>query len=333
MKILELQTLLTRAAQKHVRADEAAYFASETVETHVRKSPRTDVIEEAVKDLESWAKHPSEITVRELPGFVAMDFHGRGPSLKLKEIHDTLEKKANANGIAMMSILDSAGMHTMHLWTQGLAKRGLFAIAGFNGGPEGVIPLNGTHGILGTNPITFGFPGDKGDIVIDMATSEIPYFQIVDAKKEGKTLPVNSAVDAQGQLTNDPKAALDETGASNLTPLGNTYKGYNLNYVMEIMTSALIGAKISTQMDPAYVAEEHGGFIIAIAIEKVTNRSEYDASIAHMNYAIRAQKPKAGVEKLTVPGDRNLEHKTKMRESLDVEIDAELLARLQTLAG
>jgi len=333
MKFRELQAILAEAAQKHVSPNEADYFAVEILETHVRKSPRTDVVEEAVKDLEACAKHGGDVERRVLPGFIRMDFHGRGPSLQLKEIHDTLATKADTNGIAMASILNSAGMHTMHLWTQGLAKRGYFAIAGFNGGPEGVIPLNGTHGILGTNPITFGFPGDKGDIVIDMATSEIPYFQIVAAKKEGKMLPPNSAVDSVGELTTDPKLALDDTGASNLTPLGNTYKGYNLNYVMEIMTSALIGAKISTQMDPRYVAEEHGGFVIAISIDAIADRKSYDESIADMNAKIRTQKPRADVDKLTVPGDRNLEHKATMGDDMDVNVETALLERLRTLTG
>ena len=78
------------------------------------------------------------------------------------------ERKAKANGIAMMSVVNSGGMHILHLWTQGLAKRGLFALGAWNGGPDAVVPFNGTKGILGTNPMTYGFPGDKGDIVIEL---------------------------------------------------------------------------------------------------------------------------------------------------------------------
>jgi LDH2 family malate/lactate/ureidoglycolate dehydrogenase len=202
-----------------------------------------------------------------------------------------------------------------------LAKRGLFAIAGWNGGPDAVVPLNGTKGILGTNPMTYGFPGDKGDIVVDMATSEIPYFKIVGAKKEQKPLPLNTAVDNEGELTTDANKALNDAGVSNLLPMGGNYKGYNINYLMEVMTSALIGAKASSQMSDSYVETEHGGFIIAIDISKVTDKNRYDASIKSLNEEIRAQKPKKGIDKVIVPGDLSLANKAIMSDDAEIEID------------
>jgi LDH2 family malate/lactate/ureidoglycolate dehydrogenase len=221
----------------------------------------------------------------------------------------------------MISILNSGGMHTMHLWTQGLAKRGLFAIGGWNGGPDAVVPFNGTRGVFGTNPLTYGFPGDKGDIVIDMATSEIPYFKIVEAKKNQTQLPPNTAVNNDGELTMDPNEALDEKEVSNLLPMGGGYKGYNINYLLEIMTSALIGGKISSDMSD-YVEIEHGGFIIAIAIDKVTDRAQYDASMKSMNEKVRAQKPKK---------DRNLGNKAGMDDSMEIEVDEEYRKMLTDL--
>ena len=233
----------------------------------------------------------------------------------------------------MVSIVNSGGMHTMHLWPQGLAKRGLFALAGWNGGPDAVVPFNGTRGIFGTNPMAYGFPGDKGDIVIYMATSEIPYFKIKDAKAENISLPENSAVDNNGELTTDPNKAMDEKGISNLLPVGGSYKGYNLNYLIEIMTSALIGARISSQMSNAYIETEHGGFIIAIAIDKVTTKDKYEASIKSMNEKIRSQKPKMGVNKVLVPGDRNLAKKLGMDGDSEIQVDEEYKAVLSGLAN
>src|SRR3989344_4653514 len=295
MKLKDLEGLLAAAAAKYVPADEAAYFAEEVIETDIRKPPPDKKYRKGiVNDIKSWEGNakPVKKTI-DLPGYTQYDFDGRGPSLKLKEIHDELEKKANANGISMISIINSGGMHTMHLWTQGLAKRGLFAVGAWNGGPDAVIPINGTKGIFGTNPLTYGFPGDKGEIVIDMATSEIPFFKVLNASKAHAELPPNTAVDSNGELTTDSTKAIDENEVSNLLPMGGNYKGYNINYLMEIMTSALIGAKASSQMK-GYVEKEHGGFIIAIAINKTTNRKEYDETIKNMNEKIRSQRPKKG---------------------------------------
>ena len=334
MKIAEVKKLLTNAVKKYVSKEEVEYFATEIIETDIRKPPRKKYSQGTIDDIKSWeGKDPEIKKTIDLPGYTQYDFKGKGPSLKIKEIHDELEKKAKNNGISMVSIINSGGMHTMHLWTQGLAKRGLFALCAWNGGPDAVVPFNGTRGIFGTNPLTYGFPGDKGDIVIDMATSEIPFFKILDAKKNQTPLPENTAVDNDGEITTDPNKAIDAKEISNLLPMGGNYKGYNINYLMEIMTSALIGARASSQMSDSYIETEHGGFIIAIAIDKITDRKKYDASVKSMNEKIRAQKPKKDVKKVQVPGDRNLERKIDINDKTDIEIDPEYKKILEELGS
>jgi LDH2 family malate/lactate/ureidoglycolate dehydrogenase len=333
MKRKELKELIIAIGLKYVSLEEAEYFANEIVETDLRKPPHKKYSDDLLHDIQSWQNKTKEVekTV-DLPGYTQFNFNELGPSLKLKEIHDILESKANQNGISMVSIINSAGMHTMHLWTQGLAKRGLFALCSWNGGPDAVVPFNGTTGILGTNPFSYAFPSDTGEVVVDMATSEIPYFKIVQAKKDEKNLPQNTAVDAAGEITTDANKALDATGVSNLLPMGANYKGYNINYLMEIMTSALIGAKISAQMGGDYIEKDHGGFIIAIAIDKITNRKQYDASVKAMNEEIRNQTPKTGIDKVIVPGDTNLARMNGVDDDSEIEIDAEYYDRLVELS-
>ncbi len=332
MKVKDIKKLLADTVKNYVTPEEAEYFAAETVETDIRKPSHKKYRQGTIDDIASWKNMDKEVVKTiDLPGYTQYDFKGKGPAIKLKEIHDDLERKARVNGISMVSIINSAGMHTMHLWTQGLAKRGLFALSAWNGGPDAVVPFNGTRGIFGTNPLTYGFPGDKGDIVIDMATSEIPFFKIVGAKAAQTPLPENTAVDNDGQLTTDPNKAIDETEVSNLLPMGGGYKGYNINYLMEIMTGALVGARVSSQMSNSYIETEHGGFVIAIAIDKVTSRSAFDAGVKSMNEKIRAQKPKAGVEKVQVPGDRNLEKKAGITDETEIAVDEEYRKKLVDL--
>lgn len=333
MKIHALKALLIGSVRTYLTQEEAEYFAAEVIELDLRKPPEKTFSTGIIDDIKSW--HGTSVSVQkrvDLPGFTQFDFNGLGPSLKIKDVHEELEKKARANGIAMVSITNSAGMHKMHLWTQGLAKRGLFALAAWNGGPDAVVPFNGTKGIFGTNPLSYGFPSDRGDVVIDQATSEIPFFKIVAAKKTGTPLPPNAAVDDDGELTTDPRRALDDAGVANLLPMGGGYKGYNLNYLFEVMTSALIGTKISSDMSD-YIETEHGGFIIAIAIDRITDRARYDASMKSMNEEIRSQKPKAGVDKVIVPGDTNLERKAGMSDETEVTVSDEYVSLLQELAN
>lgn len=331
MKISEIKEKFFNASKKYVTEEEAKYFTEEVVETSVRKSSAGKYDKGIVNDIKSWKGKTGEVKKTiDLPGYTQFDFEGRGPSLKLKEIHDELERKAKENGIAMVSIINSGGMHVMHLWTQGLAKRGLFSLGSWNGGPDAVVPFNGTEGLFGTNPFTYGFPGDKGDIVIDMATSEIPYFKIVKAKKDNTALPVNTAVNNLGNVTTDPNEAFDENEVSNLLPMGgDNYKGYNVNYLMEVMTSALVGARTSSEMSDDYIETEHGGFLIAISIDGVTSREKYDKSIKVLNEDVRSQKPRQGVDSVQVPGDRNLSRKAS--DDTEVEVSNDFIELLKEL--
>ena len=142
MKVKELKKLFAKAAGKYVSKEEEKYFAEEIVETEIRKSATWKWGNGILEDIKTWSEKKKEVKKTiDLPGFTQYNFNGLGPSLKIREIHDDLESKAKKNGIAMVSILNSGGMHKMHLWTQGLAKRGLFAFGAWNGGPDAVCQI------------------------------------------------------------------------------------------------------------------------------------------------------------------------------------------------
>jgi len=86
-------------------------------------------------------------------------------------------------------------------------------------------------------------------------------------------------------------------------------------------------------MSDSYIETEHGGFIIAIAIDKVTDKKKYDTSIKITNEEIRVQKPKKGIEKVQVPGDRNLENKLNATDDTEVEMDNKYEKILRSLAS
>ncbi len=329
--------LLEKAAGKVVAADDARYFAENTAETEARRSERTDPLKSALADIEACAKHKDseiEFTV-DLPAYIAIDFKSHGPLPHMKQIHDELEKRSEMNGIAMAAFTNSQGMHTLASWVQGLAKRGLVAIAACNGGPAAVVPFNGTRGVFGTNPIAYGFPEKNGEILcVDMATSEIPYFEILDAKKDGVPLRERSAVDQNGEFTTNPDAALDYSESesdpvSNLVSMGGGYKGYNLTFLLELLTSGLIGMLASPQMSDDFVPEEHGSVIIVFNPKALGTKNTLQASIESIRGALESQKPKAG-ETIRIPGAQGSARLKSRKEVLD--IDDTLLEKLRSLA-
>jgi LDH2 family malate/lactate/ureidoglycolate dehydrogenase len=333
IKLTDLKQKLIKLAEQAVDAEAAEYYANEVIEAHIRKSPRTNVLKSAIGDVEkSIQLKDTKISYDiDLPSYLSINFHGHGPLTYIKQIHDELETRSNKNGLAMAAFTNGQSMHTLHTWVQGLAKRGLLAMAVCNGGPRSVVPFNGTKGLFGTNPMAYGFPGNNKEIFcVDMATSEIPYFEILDAEKNNKPLRDRSAVDSRGEFTNNAREALDfsiskSDPTSNIVPVGGGYKGYYLVYLMEVLTSALIGAPSSPEMSLSYVPEEHGSILLAFSPKAFGTKKGFDKSVETLNTAIKSQKSKRGT-KIVLPGESNNSKFSNLPQEIDV--DEKLLEKL-----
>jgi ureidoglycolate dehydrogenase (NAD+) len=104
-----------------------------------------------------------------------------------------------------------------------------------------VVPFGGKYPTLGTNPHSWGFPTVDAcgfPIVIDWATSTVAMGRVQQLKREGKPLPPNAAVDADGNATDDPNKV------SALLPFG-AHKGYGLSLINELV-AGFIGGSLPT---------------------------------------------------------------------------------------
>ena len=167
-----------------------------------------------------------------------------GPAVAFEAI-TACEAMADKFGIGIVSV-DQA-FH--YLWGGGYvmesARRGYVAYTCCTSGLAEVIPFRGRSPTIGTNPHSWGFPTTKAigfPIVVDWATSTIAYGKVQQAKRDGSSLPPDSAIDAQGHPTQDP----DQVAA--LVPFGGKvggHKGYGLGLIIELL-GALIGGSLST---------------------------------------------------------------------------------------
>ncbi len=334
--IKELEEIFFKIALKYVSAEEASYFARLHIDAYIRKYPHIDIIKDVLIDFKKWKANPDSVVEVEAdkPGALLYNFNGLSPSLKIKTIHDELEKRAKSNGIAMIGINNSGGLHALSIFTNSLEERGLIGLCFFNGGPASVVPHGGTKGILGTNPISYSIPTKETPILLDMATSEIFFLDLQNAIRDDTPLRERVAVDGDGLPTTNPHDVMDRNGIANLLPIGGGYKGYGLSLLAEILSGSLVGARLSTEMSEAttYVAEEHGALLIGIDISSFVDIEKFKTSVSDMCEDIRSQRPATGGEKVTVPGDRGQSNVDKAQKSKEIEVDEkyyrELLAYL-----
>ena len=336
IKVEDLRQQLTSVASQVVSSEEAQYFADECIEAHIRKSPRSNSLKSTVSDLKACIENKDkEINYKvDIPSYISIDFNSHGPLVYMKRIHDELEQRSMNNGITMASFVNSQSMHTLHAWVQGLAKRGLVALAVCNGGPSAVVPHNGTRGVFGTNPMAFGLPGKGGDIhCVDMATSQIPFFEFMDSLKNSKPLQENAAVDRSGNFTTNAQDAIDPDSnpndpVSNIVPMGGSYKGYYLVYFLELLTSGLIGMPSSPEMSADFVPEEHGAILLVFNPEAMGTTRNLSHSVKAVHDTLQKQPPKQGTE-IRIPGQENNRRFTE--HAVELEIDETVLKNLDEL--
>lgn len=154
---------------------------------------------------------------------------------------DECIRLADQYGIGQVSV-DNA-FH--YLWGGGYvmeaASRGYLAYTNCTAALAEVVPFGGKYPTLGTNPHSWGFPTTDAvgyPIVIDWATSTVAMGRVQQFRREGRQLPPNAAVDADGNPTTDPDKA------TYLLPFG-AHKGYGLSLINELV-AGLIGGSLPT---------------------------------------------------------------------------------------
>lgn len=205
----------------------------------------------------------AEPTVRRIAGgVVAVDAH-HGFSLPAFEVGlPVLIERAREQGLAALAINNC--FHFSALWpeVEALAAQGLVGLA-MCPSHSWVAPAGGTQPVFGTNPIAFAWPRRDGPpFVFDFATSAIARGDIELHARQGKPIPSDWAIDADGQPTTDARAALQ--GA--MRTFGG-HKGSALAAMVELLAGALIGdmtSRESLEFDEGVGATPcHGELVLA----------------------------------------------------------------------
>lgn len=335
VKIETVERQLAAAAGKFVDPAEADYFAAAYLAAHLRKAPRMNPIAEAVADLKVWRDRGEGqvATLVDNAGVLLTDCQGLAPSLKIKTIHDALADKARQSGIAAAGLINGSGIVTLGMWADGLARQDLIGIAMYNGGCGCTVPFGGRRGLLGTNPLAYAIPTGTDPLTIDMATSEIPFFEIRIAREQGTPVRPGAVVDQEGRPTTDPMAAMTDDGVTNILPLGGGMKGFGLMMLIEVLTGSLIRSKLSTEQRPGWNPPEYGCFVMAVDIAAFTDMTRFKEEMDAMGRAIRALEPAVGTEAVMMPGDRGHARERAARTAGAIGIDPETLRDLAELAG
>ena len=185
--------------------------------------------------------------VKETPTTLVVDAHdGMGMVASYKAMKTIIEK-AKKYGMGMAAIRNSSHYGIAGYWTTMATDAGMIGMTGTNARPS-IAPTFGVENMLGTNPLTVGFPTDEDfPFQLDCATSITQRGRIEYYARSGMDTPAGMVVGSDGKPMTDSPAILKalNTGEAALAPLGGIgeemagYKGYGYATVVEVLSAAL----------------------------------------------------------------------------------------------
>jgi (2R)-3-sulfolactate dehydrogenase (NADP+) len=248
-------------------------------------------------------------TERPRPGTAMIDARNGFAYPALDAAVALLPGMARAAGIAGAAIRRSHHCGAAGHPVERLAEQGLVAVM-FANTPAAIAPWGGSIPVFGTNPIAFACPlPGRPPVVVDLALSKVARGNILAAKQKDERIPQGWALDAAGQPTTDPDAAL----AGTMLPVGDA-KGTALALMVELLAAGLTGANFAAEASSFLDADGPppgtGQLIVAF------DPAAFGGSVARFGVLIASIESQPGAR---LPGTRRLAARRKAaRDGLPV---------------
>ena len=230
-------------------------------------------------------------------------------------------QKAEAAGIAVVGANDTWYTGMLSYYAEMAAARGLVSMIASNASPW-VAPHGAAAGLLGTNPICFGFPSADEPIIFDIGTSAIMHAEVTLARRLGNDLPENAAFDSAGLPTRDPTAALAGAFAA-----WGGHKGSGLGIVVQ-----LLGILAGSPPVPGELAG-FGYTIVTLRPDLMGAAETFRENVSAFAKAVRSARPVAGGPPVRMPFDRSRQERQRRLAEDAIEVPDLLVDQLTELSA
>jgi LDH2 family malate/lactate/ureidoglycolate dehydrogenase len=229
-------------------------------------------------------------------------------------------KKAKKVGIAIAGNFNtSESTGAIGYYVNKIASEGLIGLA-FSSAPfQTTAPFGSTEARFCTNPIAYGIPTESDPIVLDMTTSSMAYYGLIEAKTAGDQVPEGIGYDSQGNPTTDP----DQIMSGALRTMAD-HKGSGLALLGQVLAGVLVGADSFDNE-----SENAGNLVMAIDPECFRSTEAFRKEVSDMASTIKRSRKLEGVDEIFVPGERGNLRTAQVLSSGEIDIEDNLLAALK----
>lgn len=225
---------------------------------------------------------------------------GLGPVVAKQAAEEAI-KRAKKHGVGVVSVRNSNHFGTCMYFTRMGAEQNCITLLMSNGGPT-MAPWGGLKAKIGTNPWSIAAPaGRYPPMVMDMANSGVARGKIYLANNRHESIPSHWAIDAHGNPTTDPKAALEGF----ILPMAG-HKGYVMGVMVDVLSGVLSGSGFLEGVHGPYDPVNRSGaghLMLALNIESFQPVAEFHARMESYIESLKAVPLAAGHTQVFYPGE------------------------------
>ena len=226
---------------------------------------------------------------------------------------------ARETGVGAVSARNSSHCGACAWFVEMAVKEGMIGMALTHTDPI-MVPPGMKRIFLGSNPIAFGAPGgDSPPVIVDMSTTHAAWGKVLVARQEGKPIPPDWAVDAEGRPTTDASRAVG------LAPTG-AHKGYALAMMVEILCAHLAGVPFGLHVTKMYGELDQprnlGHFMLALDIARFTDLKTFASQIRRLLAEIHAENALAPGEPERLSAERRSKEGIPLGDATLAELNA-----------
>ncbi|MFZ5376991.1 MAG: Ldh family oxidoreductase [Patescibacteria group bacterium] len=327
MKINEAKDLSNKILTKlGFRSEEAELITQNLIEaelvekkTHgfvrlpaIARLVGNDSIKVIDDDIEVISEHPAAIHFdgKYKPGFYV--------------IYKSLEKafdKLKQSGMLAVGLKDLAyASGYIGDYARRAAENNLIFI-GFHNSPGGLVPFGSTKDLWGTNPLTISVPTNNIPVILDMASSQCTWGDLMVAKTEGKSIKEGVAIDGEGNVTVDPAKAME----GGILPIAG-HKGSGLAFIVELLGGALSKSRVGGAVDGGW-----GSFYLLIDPSMFRDLGEFKDDVQKAIDELKNAPKAEGVKEIFFPGEQSYLKRKKNLEADEISISEKLMSELEKL--
>jgi LDH2 family malate/lactate/ureidoglycolate dehydrogenase len=273
-----------------------------------------------------------------VPGAVPELAMDRGPTVLVEGNHaygqvaaakttEVAIERCHEYGVAAVGVTHLGHIGRLADYASTAARAGCIALVftACGGSVALVAPFGGSARRMATNPLAMAVPSDREyPIVLDLATSVFAEGKLSVMRDTGDSAPDQTLIDKEGQPTTRP-ADFYDGGA--LLPLGHNqgYKGYLLNFMVEVLAALLTGGgHIGT---PEQTPFDNCTFMIALEVDRFRKLPEFKAALEEMIEYLKATPSPEGQEVL-YPGELEARREQERLET-GLPLAAKTVERIQ----